>query len=514
MLKKSIFTRTLPIALVILLSLSFSHSALGADKSLVLLPLVIYSEQPKDFLRPGLKSMFVSRLSGEGIQIVSDEKLYPLLSEKEKQGINSSQRAEEIAKALKADFALFGSLTSIGTGYSLDLSVLDLTKQEPKLTRISEAVPEDQFIPKLSDIAYDIRAVISGIDIRPRKKEGPPPGPESVMGIFYKPGAVGTEVTPAGRISLRMGVVSCDAGDLKGDGQVELLVLGQDRLLVYGKKEGSVALLDTLKSGMGEDFCKVSVADVDGNGKAEIYLVSSIGMRAQSSVLEWNGRFRRILKTPGHLRAVKVGNARPVLLFQESLAGRFFSGRIAVMNFNGSTLARQEVLPEFGQGVQFYTLAPLDPTRGHASEYVGLTRDSYIGLWDGGGTLLWKSEETVGGTNNLVIPARYFDKDELIPIYINPRIVVKDINQDGKNEVLVIDNIPTGKYTKLSRTIEKSNIIVYRVEPAGLVPVLKTPTIAFCLTDIQVEGKTLYIAAERGKSVQYGEGSGAIVWFE
>ena len=141
---------------------------------MALLPLVIHSGQSKDYLQPGLKSMLVSRLSGEGIQLISEEKLYPLLSEKEKQGINSSQRAEEVAKALKADFAVFGSLTSIGTGYSLDLSVLDLTKAEPKLTRISEAVPEDQLIPKLSDIAYDIRAVISGVDIRPQKREALP----------------------------------------------------------------------------------------------------------------------------------------------------------------------------------------------------------------------------------------------------------------------------------------------------------------------------------------------------
>jgi hypothetical protein len=514
MLKKSCFIRTAPIALAILLSLSFSPSATGADKTLVLLPLVIYSEQPKDFLRPGLKSMLVSRLSGEGIQIISDEKLYPLLSEKEKQGVNSSQRAEEIAKALKADFAVFGSLTSIGTGYSLDLSVLDLTKEQPKLTRISEAVPEDQLIPRLSDIAYDIRAVISGIDLRPQKKEGPPAGPESVMGLFYKPGAVGREMTPAGRVPAKMGVMSCDAGDLKGDGQVELLVLGQDRLLVYGRKEGSMALLDTLKSGLGEDFFKVSAADVDGNGKAEIYLVSAIGLRAESSIWEWNGKFRRILKTAGHLQAVKVGDAKPLLIFQDSLVGQFFSGRIAVMTFNGAALTQQEVLPEFGEGIQFYTLAPLDPRRKQAAGYVGLTRDSYIGLWDGSGTLVWRSEEKVGGTNNLIIPARYFDKDELIPIYINPRILVGDINHDGKNEVLVIDNIPAGKYTKFMKTIEKSNIVIYRVEPGSLVPVLKSPKISYCLTDMQVEGKTLYLAAQRGKMVQFGEGSGSVIWFE
>ncbi len=73
-------------ALLPIVALLLSQPSTAADKSLVLLPLVIYSDQPKDYLRPGLNSMFVSRLSGEGLQLIGDEKLSPLLSEKEKAG--------------------------------------------------------------------------------------------------------------------------------------------------------------------------------------------------------------------------------------------------------------------------------------------------------------------------------------------------------------------------------------------------------------------------------------------
>ena len=125
------------------------------------------------------------------MQLIGDEKLTPLLSEKEKQGVNSKERAEEIARALKADFAVFGSLTSIGPGFSLDLSVLELGKEESKVTRISEAVPEDQLIPKLSDMVYNIRAVIAGVDIRPQRREEAEADAKnkSIIGLFYPPGA-------------------------------------------------------------------------------------------------------------------------------------------------------------------------------------------------------------------------------------------------------------------------------------------------------------------------------------
>ena len=131
-----------------------SHSS---DKTLVLFPLVIYADKPSDYLRQGVRSMLASRLSGGGLELISDESL---LGEKEE--ITSKERAEELAGRLKADYAIFGSITSIGGGYSLDLSLLELGKDRSRLTRVSEAASEDQFIPKLSDVAYRLRAIIEG----------------------------------------------------------------------------------------------------------------------------------------------------------------------------------------------------------------------------------------------------------------------------------------------------------------------------------------------------------------
>jgi hypothetical protein len=501
-------------ALLLTLALLFSQPAPAAEKSLILLPLVIYSDQPKDYLRPGLKSMFVSRLSGEGLQLIGDEKLYPLLTEKEKQGVDSKERAEELAKALKADFAVFGSLTSIGTGFSLDLSVLDLTK-ESEVTRISEAVPEDQLIPKLADMVYNIRAVIAGVDIRPQKREeaGAEPKQKSIIGLFYPPGAEEKELRPAGRVSAGMEPMGCDTGDLDGDGQAEIVVLGRKRLLVYARKE-KLVLKDTLESSMGEEFVKVSVGDLNGDGKAEIYLVSSAGMRAESSVLEWTGKFRKILKANAHLQVLKVADARPLLLSQDSLINSYFGGRITVMTFDGANLTPKETLPEFAEGVQFYTLTPIDPIRKDISGYVGLNQDSYLCLWDGNGNLVWRAEEKVGGTNNFIAPARAHSEDIINQIYFNARILVKDLNQDGKKEILVIDNIPMSKYTRILKIIEKSNLVAYSVGPGRLAPLWKTRTFGYCITDMQAEGRTLFLTAQRGKMTKFGEGSGAIFWFE
>ncbi|MCG2774560.1 MAG: hypothetical protein L6406_02670, partial [Desulfobacterales bacterium] len=117
----------------------------AANKILVILPLTIYADKSKSYLSEGVKSILVSRLSGGDLQIISDEALEPLLSENEKAGITSKDRAGELARSLKGDYALFGSITTIGGGYSLDLSLLELQESGSKHTSISEAVNEDQF---------------------------------------------------------------------------------------------------------------------------------------------------------------------------------------------------------------------------------------------------------------------------------------------------------------------------------------------------------------------------------
>jgi len=96
------------------LIVSLPVPAYASYKSLVLFPLAIYADQSKAYIGQGIKRMLISRISGAGIEIVPDEKYASLLSEKEDAGITSQKRAEELARVLKADYAIFGSITTIG----------------------------------------------------------------------------------------------------------------------------------------------------------------------------------------------------------------------------------------------------------------------------------------------------------------------------------------------------------------------------------------------------------------
>jgi len=526
------------IIILFLLSLivSFPLPVHASNRTVVLFPLVIYADQSRPYLRQGAKSMLVSRLSGGGIVLISDEKLASLLTEKEKEGISDRRRAEELAKRLGSDYGIFGSITAIGGGYSLDLSLVELHKEGSRLTRVSKAVGEAQFIPKLSDVAYQFRALIEGKETTAQKMEEKAtilPKPQRAKGIFskverdkqgpsamekglvFKPTREYEGLKPTGKISVDMAVMAFDMGDLDGDGEAELVILGRKKLLVYGKKGESFVLRDSLKPSFGEDFLKVSVGDADNNGRPEIYLVSRYGTRARSTVLEWAGEFKRLNRRIGHIQAVKdPGMGKPLLLFQDSRVDEFFSGRVYGMNYSKEgKLEKGQKLPKL-RGIQFNTLALFDLDRDGDPEFLGLGEDSRLQAWDKQGNTLWSGDKRLGGTNNAIRLGSAHPDDPPSRISFNSRLLITDIDGDGNKEILAIKNIPLVEHLLHFKVFTKSHLIAYRVEGTSLFPAWTTGDIDYCLTDMQAEGRTLFLAAQKAKMSNIHKGSGLIMWFE
>ena len=79
----------------------------AAEKELALFPIAFYIDSSKDFLKQGIRSMLMSRLSGEGIRMVDKDRIDPILNDNDRKGITSKERAADLAKSLKAQYALF-----------------------------------------------------------------------------------------------------------------------------------------------------------------------------------------------------------------------------------------------------------------------------------------------------------------------------------------------------------------------------------------------------------------------
>jgi hypothetical protein len=506
-----------------LLPFLFPPPLTAADKRVALFPLAIYGDPSKDYLRQGLKSMFVSRLSGGEIVVIDEGEYESLLSDTEKQGLTSKERAEEIARHLKLDYALFGSITTIGEGYSLDLSILDLGKEKAEMTRISQAVGEDQLVLKLADLAHQFRDVIEGIYV-PAPRVGlssVSPDSKPAGGLFLKAENSVSGFQPTGKVSIRLGVLAFDMGDLNGDGSVEWVVLGRRKLLIYSREKGAIVLKGSLEPSSGESFLKVSVGDADEDGRAEIFLTNLYGSRVRTTVLEWTGKFQRLFRMAGNLRVLRDSDdQKPLLLFQESRIEQPFHGVISVMNYDkGGKLKPKEPLTHLKK-VQFYTLTFLDLDRDGTREYLGLDENSHLHVWDQEGKSLWKSKKKLGGTNNAIGEGhgRREDGQRELPEFrvpLNSRPVAMDIDGDGQKEVLVIKNIPL--LTDLLENYKqytKATLNAYKVEGKSLVPTWTTREMDDSISDIQTAGRTLFLATQKAKQSNFSKGSGSILWFE
>jgi TolB-like protein len=502
----------------ILLFLCLLPSALAADKAVGLLPFVLHADPSKEFLRSGIQSMLVSRLEGEGLSVLHGDRIEPLLKEEEKEGIDSEERARGIARELGVDYVIFGSVTTLGGGYSLDFSILDLTGDSPQRTQVAEAVDENQLIERLSDMAHQFRAVVEGIEYAAYRaaRQDTLGSAETAKGLFFRPGAGGYGFQPTGRASVRMGILSFDAGDLDGDGTPELVLLTRDEVFIYHRENNQFILLNTFEAGMGEYFLKVSVGDADLDGRDELYLVSDYGERAQSVVYDWDKTFRERFRMRGHLQ-VDVGRDErpPVVYFQDTMLNRYFNGDIFVMDYQGrNKLVPQRALHEFEKGIQFYTLMQYDLDGDGGREFIGLSDMSYLHVWNAAGKSLWTSTDDMGGTNNAYKTGQVTRELSKTRIPFNSKPEVMDIDGDGTREVLAIKNIPFIDHLTNLKLYQESKLYAYKVEGDSLSSEWATGKLKYSITDLKATGETLYIAFLEGKFSKLSRARGRIMWFE
>jgi hypothetical protein len=515
-------------------------AAHSSDKKVLLLPPALYAERPLDHIRKGAAGMLSSRLAGGELAVISGDMIEGSLTEEEKKGITSEKRAEEIMRELGADYAVFGSITAIGSSYSLDFSLLESKEGLPPM-RFSAVMAEDQFIPQLSDMANQMRSAIErkGIlltqptkpsvlpettiaqGIFPKSEGDRARSPDREQGIAFKSTQESRPLKPTGTIPFAMEVMSFDMGDLDGDGTVELVLVDRKKMLVYRREGTSFMLIDTLKASWGEEFFKVSVGDVDNNGTAEIYVVGLHGMRARTSVYERAKEIKRLERKTGHIRVIKdpIEN-KSILLFQGSKANEFFSGPLYSMNYDDKgNLIKGEQLPEM-KGAQFYTLMRSDiDTYGNRGWFgfgeAGLSEQSKLHLWGEQGELLWRGEEDLGGTNNAIRVGERKSPDAQPPrVSFNSRLVFADINGNGKREVVTLSNTPLIKHTQDLKLYTKSRLIAYERQGSEFLPGWITGEIDYCITELQVYRQGLFLAAHKGKISNIGKKSGVIMLFE
>jgi hypothetical protein len=153
---------------IALLGLLAAPSWAAEGVRVAVLPVLVHSDGPEDYLRAGLADMLASRLDQQaGVEVVRVE-------DPERATVDI-EAARAAATALGADFVLFGSFTHFGEGASLDLACAPVSegRQAPREIFVQSGTL-GEIIPRLSELAQKIARYLED-PTAPAPVSAPPP---------------------------------------------------------------------------------------------------------------------------------------------------------------------------------------------------------------------------------------------------------------------------------------------------------------------------------------------------
>ena len=491
-------TTFLSSAVILFLSFIFvCFPAFSAEdlKKIAVLPFTMNSDRDLTFLQKGIMDMLNSRLSWKD-KVKAME--YQTVKERAEKvgGPIDKETALKIGKELNADYVVMGSLTVFGQSVSIDARILEVSKGEELVTAFSQSKGMDDVIPTVNKFAQDINAKIMGRYVSAPVYAMQAETPKSGTGLIKVKDKL--EVGDADYAqTFSTGITGLDAGDVDGDGKKELVFTDSRTVYIYKWKEKAFALVTSVKGSITSEYIYVSLGDMDGNGKEEIYVSNLTEASISSFVLEWQGNtlVTTCKREPWFLRVTDIPGRGQVLLGQERIVGEGFSGNVYILKYQGrGDLSKVEPLdlPPMANIFNFVqgTITP------SGKDTVLLSPGTeYLFLFDSEGNELWRSEEEFGGSDlHMTVRAGLSIAEEKW-IHFSPPIFLWDIEKDGSNEVVICQNKSSvGRLLEKERYFSSGILHFLHWDKVNLSTKLRTkktggPITGYVIEDVDNDGK-------------------------
>ncbi|MBW1707341.1 MAG: VCBS repeat-containing protein, partial [Deltaproteobacteria bacterium] len=301
-------------------------------QKVAVLPFAMNAERDLSFLREGILDMLASRLFWKDKVMVIEKRLIRGAM-KGHQGPITPEYAAKLGQKLDADYVLYGSLTIFAQSVSMDATMASLKKKKPPVTVFVQTKGMEAVIPEINKFAQKVNAKIfgrpymdtefayvpRGAYARPVDSGASPLNPNFMRyhqvdvqdHSFWKSKRFQTEIQ------------GMDIGDVTGDGRNEIVLLEGTHLSVYRYQDGTLVRIGSHSSADRHRFIAVDVADINGNGRAEIFASKVSKTTVTSVVLEMEGNILRpIINKSGWLYRVMNWPGRgQILVGQEIMAG-------------------------------------------------------------------------------------------------------------------------------------------------------------------------------------------------
>lgn len=489
-------------------------------KKVLLVPFTLYAGEDMAYLQKGISQMLTSRLTQQ-------DKVEVL------QADPSMVKGKDLvgkARSLGADYLLTGSLTMLGNSVSTDAKVMDLAQSKLVLTfnqvgKDQAAIIDhvDQLAVRINETLFDRKT--RGVASTPSAAAVPvakDPGPSIYQHPekLYKqtederrPPAGGTAVSTEDaslmlrgrRVPFQMRGVT--TADVDGDGQNDIVCIGPSTVVAYRIVQNQLAKLAEIKARSGH-YVGVDALDVNGNGKAEIFITNfnNVDSQAASFVVEWDGKaLARVAENLNWFyRAVDIPGRGRVLAGQRQGIDEPFTAPIHEIGQKGESYGPVERL-SLPKGLKINGFAFGNVRSARDIEVVAYNTGGFVQILNPRGEEEWVTSERYGGSHLFLEFPNPTDTSERLYVYLSPRIQLYDLDGDGIQEIFVLDNEDRAGAFDRVRLFKNGRLEALKWDDLGLTPQWRTRNLAkyisdFTLADMDGDGNPEVVASVVQKS--------------
>ena len=490
-----------------------------------IVPFKVNAEKDLSFLKDGIVDMLSSRLFWEDRVNIINRQATEKAAAAVGEPLNES-KARKLGTTLGADYVLFGSLTVFGNSVSIDARMVDVSGEKQTLTFFNQSQGMDQVIPGINLFASDINEKEFGRVTGTRRVAPSAQAPSAqtgqaetevrshpdklVAGGFGEIGTTDSQKTAPGPESITTQRVREHSGkfwksqdfrylingialaDVDGDGKIETVIVTPHDVQIFRFENNRfVKIIPKLSENSHQNFIGVDVADINGNGYAEIFVTSLNALKTNltSFVLEYDGQnFNKIVKeSPWYYRVVELPERGRVLFGQrqKGMSTDPFAGEIFEMAWQDADyVPENKILPPKRANLMGFTFGNAMNTG--QDVVVAYDQNDFIRIIQPSGEIVWNSSERYGGsTLNFLLPKTEPDSENYL--YLPMCIHIRDFDGDGKYEVIAAINYDvTKRVLERFRKFTNSQIEVLSWDGLGLSNVWQTRKISGYIRDFEI----------------------------
>lgn len=499
-------------------------SAAQAEKSIAILPFKLNAPPDQQYLQEGLRDMIGSRITAEtGAVIIPKTKVDKALNQAGGQLV--AKDMESFAGNIGADYLIFGTLNSLGGGISIDARVFStaLAGDQAVQNFYGSATANEQIMQTIDGLAWDILEQYFNkkrpASIAAPAQQEAPAQPEASAFTTAHPEK--TFMTSGGGFSIRgsrnfiktrnfnMGLTGIDVGDVDGDGKEEVVIADKTTVKVFKRDETRLNSIGTIDMGSRYQVHNVNCADLNGNGRDEIYISAADAKLPGSRAVEWDGKqFVQLFdEARWYIKPIDVPD-RGLILVGQSTGLLPVEPGLYYLALKDGVLARQERLP-IPNEINIFNFAYADLEGDGQYEIIALD-NSFKMMVIKGGEKIWRSQERFCGTKRYlggeqdIKTASNLRKNDIVDgvgdrykeVYVPSRIIVTDVDKDGSDDIIVNRN-PDTLTTVAPRLVQYPNgtLVGLKWNGLGLEELWRTRKVDGYVVDYQVKSEAMPVPA-------------------